>query len=452
MQTAPICGHTDNEHETDDRREMAVPEHTASDICRVILQSGILRMGDTRAKAPSFLCENNRLLGGRLTEPTARNGVRIPGFDGLRGIACLAVFAVHFQQHVRLAGAFGPFELPRLLENGNHGVALFFALSGFLLGLPLWECIRSHRVFPPLRTYWAKRLVRVVPAYFVCLTALIVLNRHGEKLDGWRDIVLHYTFLFNFREASVFSINPPFWTLAVEVQFYLLLPFFVVLVRNMKPAAGGTCLLAFAAASYVAYWLVMESWPAGSSGIGRDSPVLQYSLPAHLPHFLLGTAAGVLYLSLRDRGDVPWLPGVSNLIFCLCGALVLVTLATPLDNLLKLPYGRYNWPFVPILLTAMIVFAPFSPPAATLLESSPLRLLGVISYGVYIYHLPVQNATGRYMTMLALNPVEHWMIFGAVSLLLTALVASLSYSLLELPFRRIVRRSIGRGTGNDRSH
>lgn len=387
-----------------------------------------------------------------MTEPTARNGDRIPGFDGLRGIACLAVFAVHFQQHVRLAGAFGPFELPRLLENGNHGVALFFALSGFLLGLPLWECIRSHRTFPPLGAYWAKRLARIVPAYFVCLTALIVLNRHGEKLDGWRDIVLHYAFLFNFREASIFSINPPFWTLAVEVQFYLLLPFFVLLVRNMKPAVGGAWLLAFAVASYVAYWLVMESWPAASSGTSRDSPVLQYSLPAHLPHFLLGTAAGVLYLSLRDRGNVAWLPSVSNLTFWLCGALVFVILGTPLDDLLKLPNGRYNWPYVPVLLTAMLVFAPFSRAATTLLESSPLRLLGVISYGVYIYHLPVQNMTGRIMKVLALNPVEHWVIFGAVSLLLTASVASLSYSLLELPLRRLVRRWVGRGAENDRSH
>ena len=112
---------------------------------------------------------------------------------------------MHFQQHVRLSAAFGPFELPRLLENGNTGVALFFALSGFLLGLPLWECIHSHRDFPPLRAYWAKRLARVVPAYFICLTVLIVLNRDWENPDPWRDIVLHYAFLLNYRQASIAS-------------------------------------------------------------------------------------------------------------------------------------------------------------------------------------------------------------------------------------------------------
>ena len=375
----------------------------------------------------------------KLTERTPR----VPGFDGLRGIACLAVFAVHFQQHVRLSAAFGPFELPRLLENGNTGVALFFALSGFLLGLPLWECIHSHRDFPPLRAYWAKRLARVVPAYFICLTALIVLNRHWENPDPWRDIVLHYTFLFNYRQASIFSINPPFWTLAVEVQFYLLLPLFFLLVRKMQPTAGGICLLAFAMTSYLVHWLVMDSWPVAGDGMTRESPVLHYSVLAHLPHFLLGSAAGVLYLSLRKRVYAPSLQVVSDLIFWLCGGLVLMTLATPLDDVLELPYGRYNWPFVPAMLTAMIVFAPFSLLARALLESFALRMLGMISYGVYIYHLPLQNATGRYMKALALNPVEHWMLFGMVSLILTAFVAALSYSLVELPLQRLVRRSIG---------
>lgn len=396
-----------------------------------------------RAKSASAPCENNRSLGIRVKQTTARDGGRILGLDGLRGIACLAVFAVHFQQHVRLSASFGPFEIPRLLENGNTGVALFFALSGFLLGLPLWGCIQSHRGFPPWGGYWAKRLARVLPAYFICLTVLIVLNRHWENPDAWLDMVLHYSFLFNYRQASIFSVNPPFWTLAVEVQFYLLLPLFFLLVRNMKPVMGGACLLAGAIAAYLVHWSVMNSWPIAGGELGRESPVLHYSLLAHLPHFLLGTAAGVLYPSLRERGDAPWLRAVSDPIFWLCSGLVLVVLATPLDDVLALPYGRYNWPLVPVMLTLMIVFAPFSLLAKALLENFALRMLGMISYGVYIYHLPVQNASARYMKALALNPVEHWVLFGVVSLILTACVAALSYYFVELPLRRVVRRSVG---------
>lgn len=69
---------------------------------------------------------------------TASHG-KLTDLDGLRGIACLMVFAVHFGQLSRLQGSFGYFELGRLLENGNSGAALFFALSGFHLSLPYWQ-------------------------------------------------------------------------------------------------------------------------------------------------------------------------------------------------------------------------------------------------------------------------------------------------------------------------
>ena len=69
-----------------------------------------------------------------------------------------------------------------------------------------------------------------MPAYYVCLTALIIMGRDG----GTVDIALHYAFLHNFSEASIYSINEPFWTLAVQAQFYLVLP---VLLLMLAPLA-----------------------------------------------------------------------------------------------------------------------------------------------------------------------------------------------------------------------
>jgi len=62
----------------------------------------------------------------------------IAGLDGLRALAALAVFGVHFQQITGVAGRVGPFDVQTLLANGNTGVCLFFVLSGFLLSLPFW--------------------------------------------------------------------------------------------------------------------------------------------------------------------------------------------------------------------------------------------------------------------------------------------------------------------------
>ena len=60
----------------------------------------------------------------------------LPGLHGLRALAALLVFGVHFNQIVQLDYDIGPFSLYRLLANGNHAVSLFFTLSGFLLSLP----------------------------------------------------------------------------------------------------------------------------------------------------------------------------------------------------------------------------------------------------------------------------------------------------------------------------
>ena len=76
---------------------------------------------------------------------------RIEGLDGLRALAALGVFGVHPDQIVRFTGKIGPNELPRLLANGNHGVALFFTLSGFLLSMPFWRARMSRSPIPSVR-------------------------------------------------------------------------------------------------------------------------------------------------------------------------------------------------------------------------------------------------------------------------------------------------------------
>ncbi len=70
---------------------------------------------------------------------------RLPGLDGLRALAALSVFGVHFNQIVQFDCHIGPVSVYRLLANGNHAVSLFFSLSGFLLSLPFWKAIASGR-------------------------------------------------------------------------------------------------------------------------------------------------------------------------------------------------------------------------------------------------------------------------------------------------------------------
>jgi len=380
--------------------------------------------------------------------PSSSN--HIAGLDGLRALACLAVFGVHFQQAVSLQGNIGPFDLARFLENGNTGVALFFVLSGFLLSIPFWRSLERAEPVPQWRVFWLKRAARILPAYFICLTVLVVHNRLWEQTGESTNILLHYLLLFNYSPQHIFSINPPFWTLAVEVQFYVLLPLIFLVIaafprRLQIPAVAGFAVLAYVALiGVIQCEPCREWWPWNGQHDVTQNPVFTYSLLAHLPHFLLGVLGGSVHSMLKDvrRRHFFSVQKGSEAVFWLAAALIFIILATPLDTQLSIPFGRYNLPFVPVLLTLIVLSASHTVLIKALLELAPVRWIGHVSYGVYIYHLPVLNVVGRTMRSAGLEAKVHWLILLVAALTLTLAVAAISYYLVERPIFRRIRRVV----------
>lgn len=360
-----------------------------------------------------------------------RRSDRIPGLDGLRALACLLVFGVHFGQLSHAAGQAGPFDLTRWLSNGNTGVALFFALSGYVLSLPYGRAMEAAAPWPATLAFWRRRVARILPAYYACLFGLVLLNHHLLKAGGPRDVLLHLLLIFNLDPETTLSINAPFWTLAVEVQFYALLPLAMAALRHAGPRTAGAALLLLAGLVYVAF--------AVASGQRAQPPsaAWTYSLFAHAPHFLLGCVAAMWCGALAANPSTSgprW-----NAIVLLSLVLLVVMLATPLDELLQIPHGRYNLPYAPLLCVALIVAVPRSALGRALFDNAVMRALGTISYGVYLYHLPLQHVTARLMPRVGLQATTHALAFGAISLLLTIAVAAVSYRLLETPLRRALR-------------
>ena len=359
----------------------------------------------------------------------------IPGLDGLRAIACLAVFGVHFHQLTGIDGAFGPFEVSRFFTNGNHGVAVFFVMSGFLLGLPWWHGAEPSGNPAWLRRYGFKRIARITPPYFLCLTVLVLKGRHWETAAERLDTVLHYLFVHNFAEFSIYSLNSPFWTLAVQAQFYVIFPIALLLIHRAAATREGRLRLwvALLAGSFAVHYGVMTL--SGS----RDGYVLSHSLLAHLPHFFLGVAAGYLFWRLsagssRDGGNNRTACEVA---FWTSALIVLFVVATPLDQFTQIPFGRYHFPLVPGLIALMIACVSSTRWARRLLETAPLRLLGVMSFGVYIYHLPALNLVARAMAAAGREAGEHRLLFGVVGLAASIGVATVSYVVIERPLLRL---------------
>jgi peptidoglycan/LPS O-acetylase OafA/YrhL len=290
--------------------------------------------------------------------------------------------------------------------------------------------------------FLTRRVARVAPAYFLCLTALIVVNRLWQEDDWLRNALLHYAFAFNYFDATIFSINPPFWTIAVEMQFYLMLPLIFWVCGRLRPAQAALCITALAFLAYAAHLQISASAFKDVALGGQISPVVSYSLLAHLPHFLFGVVAGWLVNSWQAPCWSPTERTVPLLEAALWCAIVLlfVIMATPLDELLQVPYGRYNLPYVPLLFCVLIVLTPFTATGWLLLQHTPLRAVGSVSYGVYLYHLPVLHVVSRWMARAGQNPHDDWLMFSMTSLMVTLAAATLSYHFFEKPILGLIAR------------
>jgi peptidoglycan/LPS O-acetylase OafA/YrhL len=166
-----------------------------------------------------------------------------------------------------------------------------------------------------------------------------------------------------------------------------------------------------------------------------------YSLLAHLPHFLLGTLTAWMFAVWRPRPAEGSWGGAADAVLWIAAILVFVVLATPFDDVLRIPHGRYNLPFVPLLLCVVILLVPRTATGRVVFDSAPFRGLGAVSFGVYLYHLPIQHVTARVMERVSLAVPDHALLFGAASLVATIVVATLSYWIVERPIVRLARHA-----------
>jgi peptidoglycan/LPS O-acetylase OafA/YrhL len=173
----------------------------------------------------------------------------LPGVDGIRALAVLLVFTFH--AHAFAGGSdlsvFGVINLTPWLDRGFLGAQLFFVVSGFLLTLP-WARAYYYRGNPiSIRRFLRRRLLRIVPAYYVHLAVLFlalvpVVHSYDFLLSpegGW-NVLAHLSFAQFFlpSTATGVGINGALWTLSIEAQFYLVLPLMAGLFLGRRMLIG----------------------------------------------------------------------------------------------------------------------------------------------------------------------------------------------------------------------
>ena len=370
-----------------------------------------------------------------MPKPVGSSQRYMPGLDGLRAIAVIAVIAYHLD--------------PDWVPGGLLGVGVFFTLSGYLItDLLLGQREATGRL--QLGNFWLRRARRLLPALFLMLAVVVawvtLLDR--SQLSSLRgDVLAAAAYVSNWwnivREASYFArFGPPppldhLWSLAVEEQFYLIWPWLLWLGLRYVPGrhrmAGLT--LAGAALSAAAMALLYEP--------GIDPTRVYEGTDTRAFGLLLGAALAMVWPSRELRADRINLRG--RLLLDGVGVIGLVVIGFLI--LRTREYSPFLYPGGIVLLSVGTVLALIAlvHPASRLgvaVGWAPLRWLGVRSYGIYLWHYPIIVLTAPSLQERASLSLE---VFQVVA---TVVVAALSWRYFEEPIRR---GAIGRIWARSRS-
>jgi peptidoglycan/LPS O-acetylase OafA/YrhL/lysophospholipase L1-like esterase len=360
-----------------------------------------------------------------MPKPVGSDQRYMPGLDGLRAIAVLAVIAFHEQF------SWAP--------GGLLGVGLFFTLSGYLItDLLLSKWVSTGRLH--LGNFWARRARRLLPALFVMLivvTAWVTLfgRSHLASLRGAVAAAATYSsnwYLIVVNQSYFARFAPPqpldhLWSLAVEEQFYLLWPWLLLLgllcVRR-RGASGVPWLalptLALAAASAVGMYLLYH--PA------VDPTRVYEGTDTRASGLLIGAALAMLWPSSRAARA----GRMTTRLLDLPAAAGLAVIALMIWRVGQYSPFLYKGGLIVLSVATAAVVAAVACPASlvgTALGWRPLRWIGVRSYGIYLWHYPVivlttpPNATENLARV-------------AAQVAATIALAALSWRYVEEPVRR----------------
>jgi peptidoglycan/LPS O-acetylase OafA/YrhL len=364
-----------------------------------------------------------------MPEPVKRNQRYMPGLDGLRAIAVLAVIAFH------LGFDWAP--------GGMLGVGVFFTLSGYLItDILLAQLNARGRI--KLGAFWLARARRLLPALFVMLAIVVawVTVFGPAQPDQFREGVISAIFYVNnwqqiFADVSYFArfeAEGPLdhlWSLSVEEQFYILWPFLLLIgvkLVHERPLASGVrprlALLTIAGAIASSILMAVLYEPS------FDPSRLYFGTDTRAGGLLFGAALAMVWPSRKLNRRIA--PQARNTLDAL-GVLGLLVIALMIWRNGELSPFLYRGGFVLLSLATVLVLMPLTHPACRLgkwLGVLPLRWVGVRSYGIYLWQTPVIVLTTPQGVQHEDDLVRSFMQVAAIFA-----VSALSWRFVEEPIR-----------------
>lgn len=372
-----------------------------------------------------------------------------PALDGLRALAALLVLVFH------VTGAVAPF--PRwtwghgLIRLGNVGVALFFVLSGFLLSRPFFVAHLRRQPQVRLGRYVVRRLVRIVPAYWVALSVWLFAVSERTPVGGGEAYPWFYGFgqiYYDRRTVDGGGSLGVAWTLCIEVTFYLVLPalaFALLALAGRGPARRQVRVLVGGCSALFVGGLLLHWW------LALHEPIARYWLPGHLGWFAGGMGLAAVSAGAAAGVDPPVI--VTDLARFPAVPLAAAVGVFGVSTLLPLPtaFGQTaaelftihacNAVVSTLLVLPFVVGPQGRGRVRGVMSSPPARWLGELSYGLYLWHTIVLYVVNRWVEddlLPGAAPVR-LVVVGVISLAL----AQISWLAVERPALRLAATVVG---------
>lgn len=365
---------------------------------------------------------------------------RVECLDGLRGLAALWVLLGHI---MILTGLHLP-----LIGQPDLGVDLFILLSGFLMVFQYrlraeFEDWRSPAVWT---AFWMRRFFRIAPLFYLLLALALLagptiyadrvaidlffsrdLQPPERYLDrSFTNIAAHLTFVFGLLPSYAFRTPLPDWSLGLEMQFYAIFPFLLLLARRIGWGLAAVCAAGCGASIALA-----------AGRLGLDFPMPAF-LPLKLHLFLCGMLIAAETAGSRFRLHL---------------ALAILLAMIPIGGDADAPH---------IIVRVLLVAGFFGlihmrrlrtvDRAARLLGSRPFHWLGELSYGSYLVHLLVLQPVAAAVIAAfgtSIGAAQRFGLVAAIVIPTTYVIAFATYRLVELPGQRLGKALLKRMTGTE---
>lgn len=375
---------------------------------------------------------------------------RFPLIDGVRAIAVLCVVTLHVAVYIGTGDSLGD----RLLAHLNLGVTIFFLISGFLLYRPFIAWRTGGPSAPRIGDYFKRRALRIFPAYWLIVTVAVLAPGLTATSDGhWFQ---QYALLFSLSSSGGWTCSDcvlaQTWSLVVEMTFYVALPLYVLAANRLAKGRSQRTwvrlelglLALLALGSIVLDYFIYDGRPPALVGGSLLSSGLWFALGMALAVAsvaTIGTVGRSMRLMPRGSSGVLWLAALGVYV-----ALVLVLPPSPFI----LGRGDQLLGFAGLALIALLLLAPAittdrqAGVPGEVLASRPVAWIGLVSYGVFLWHF--------FVLKVLIDSIDNWsfvpLLFLVIAISLA--IAAASYYALERPILRLKATST-RGRRLDRA-